>query len=608
MSALRIGGLASGMDIDQIVADLMKVERTRVDTLYQRKQTLQWQQEFYREINARLLSFQTAAFNMKLQSTINKSSAAVSNESIVTAVAGSTAREGLYTLKVNRLAEQALKESGSLSKPIEGSSLSAPITIDSSNNELKITLNGVQKTITLDSGTFTLNELADNIQAKVDEAFGTDSSGTSLISVGINGDKLTFEPGGDYKPQITLNSGDNDALGILGFNDGDSFKISTNVALKTISDKFKNDLFAFGDVIEFKINGQTFSYDFSEGGADENKTLSNIISDINKNTAAGVEAYYDSITDKIVIKSKEYGSGAQVLVENISGNLFGATGALQIDGTVDYGTGSEIELNGVTITNSSNKFTIDGISYTLNKASAETVEINVQKDIQGAYDAIKSFIDEYNSLIDLINGKLTEERYRDYAPLTDEQKKEMSETDIALWEEKAKSGLLRSESMLRSIVSNLRSIMYSQVEGLDSDTNMLAAIGITTANYKEMGKLHINEDKLKEALNNNMEGVMSLFTQTGATAEEKGIASRLYDAVGNAMKSVTAKAGSSSSLTSYDTSYIGTRIREVNDRILSMEDYLEQLEERYWAQFTAMEKALNDMYTQSSYLSQFMSY
>lgn len=608
-SPMRIGGLASGMDIDQIVSDMMKAERTRVDTLYQRKQTLQWQQEYYREINARLLSFQTSAFNMKLKSAVSKSTAIVSNESIVTAIAGSAARDGVYTLKVNKLAEQALKESGTLSKPIEGSSLAVPITIDSSNNEMNITLDGVQKTITLternyDGISFTLNDLVDDIQGKVDQAFGADTGGESLITVGLNGDRLTFEPGGDYKPQITLGSGTNDALGVLGFNDGDSFKISTTDALKTIGDKFVNDPFASGDIIEFRINGQTFSYDFSPGGADENKTLGDIISDINKNTDTGVEAYYDSITDKMVIKSKEYGSGAQVLVENISGSLFGAAGALQIDGSVDYGTGSEIELNGVTITNSSNKFTVDGVSYTLNKVSAETVEISVQKDIQASYDAIKSFVDDYNGLIDLINGKLTEEKFRGYPPLTDEQKAALSERDIELWEEKAKSGLLRSDSMLRSIVSNMRSIMYSQVEGLDSGTNMLAAIGITTSNYKEMGKLHINEDKLKEALTYNMEGVVALFSQTGTQVGEDGIAVRLYDAAKNAINSVTEKAGSAASLTSYDNSFMGNRIRDVDDKIFRMEDHLLQLEDRYWRQFTAMEKALGEMNTQSMWLSQ----
>lgn len=610
-SPLRIGGLASGMDIDLIVADLMKAERTRVDRLYQNRQTLQWHQEFYREINTRLLSFKNSVFDMRLQATLKKNTAVVSDGSVLTATAGSTVQEGTYTLKVNALAGQAVKESQtSLSRPIEGSSILASVTIDSSNNEFKITLDGVEKTIILEPKVYdgtagsTLEDLKNDLQAKIDYAFGTNTYGDHLVSVGLDGDRLTFQPGGDYKPQIVLNSGQNDALAVLGFNDGDSFKISATDALKTISNKFRNDPFASGDTIEFRINGQTFSYDFSVGGEDENKTLAGIISDINADTATGVEARYDSITDKIVIKSKEYGPGAQVQIENISGNLFGADGAIQIDDSVVYGSGSEIVLNGVTITNSSNKFTLEGISFTLMKESSQEVEINVQKDVGSTFDVIKGFVEEYNSLIGLINNRLTEERFRDYSPLTEEQKKAMSERDIELWEEKAKSGLLRSDPTLGSIVANLRSIMYSPVEGLDSNTNMLASIGISTTHWTDMGKLRINEDKLKEMLNSNLEGVVSLFTGKGDETGGKGIAVQIYESVNDAMGRVTAKAGSTTGLTSYDTSYIGTRIREVDNRIASMEEYLLQLEDRYWRQFTAMEKALDQMNSQSMWLSQ----
>jgi flagellar hook-associated protein 2 len=170
---IRIGGLASGMDIDLIVSDLMKAERTRVDKLYQNKQTLQWQQEFYREINTRLLSFRNSVFDMRLQATLKRNTAIVSDESILAATAGSTVQEGTYTLKVNALARQAVKESETpLSRPIKGSSLSVPVTIDSANNEFKITLDGVEKAVVLDSKVYdgtagnTLEDLKNDLQAK----------------------------------------------------------------------------------------------------------------------------------------------------------------------------------------------------------------------------------------------------------------------------------------------------------------------------------------------------------------------------------------------------------------------------------------------------------
>jgi flagellar hook-associated protein 2 len=601
ISPIRIGGLASGMDIDKLVSDMMRVQRMKADKLYQERQVLRWQQEDYRSINSLMLGFKNSVFDMRLQATLMKYSAVISGASIADVTAGSAAREGSYTLKVNALAQQAVKESGgSLSRPLEGLAIGDTISIGSSNNEFVINLDGVEKTITITEGEYSIEALAGELQHKVDTAFGE-----GQIKVGHTADnRLTFQPAGDYKPQITLKSGENDALEALGFNDGDTFRINPNASLKDMARRFANDPFDTGDVIRFSINGQEFSYDLSEGGADENKTLAGILSDINKNAEAGVTAYYDSVTDKIVIKSKGYGVGAEVSIQNLEGNLFGAGGALQIDDGVSYGKNSEIELNGVVISKNSNKFTIEGISFNLKETSNETVVINVARDTQGAFDAIKNFVDEYNKIIEAINGKLYEERFRGYPPLTDEQKEAMSDKEVELWEQKARSGLLRNDPVLSSIVSQMRTLMYQQVEGTGSVYSTLSSIGIKTKDYKEFGKLHIDENRLREALNNDLEGVVSLFNQSSEVDSQRGLAVRLYDVVNSGITRLSDKAGSSTSLINYDNSYIGKRIRDMDKRIESMEEYLFQLEDRYWRQFTAMEKALNEMYSQSMWLSQ----
>ena len=65
---MRIGGLASGMDIDSIVADLMKAERMPLDKLKQKKQVLEWQRDDYRSMNTLLLDFRSELTQMKLSS------------------------------------------------------------------------------------------------------------------------------------------------------------------------------------------------------------------------------------------------------------------------------------------------------------------------------------------------------------------------------------------------------------------------------------------------------------------------------------------------------------------------------------------------------------
>jgi flagellar hook-associated protein 2 len=129
----------------------------------------------------------------------------------------------------------------------------------------------------------------------------------------------------------------------------------------------------------------------------------------------------------------------------------------------------------------------------------------------------------------------------------------------------------------------------------------LSSIGITTLAWYDQGKLHINEEKLRSALTEDMDGVIRLFTATKEADGSDGIATRLHSTLSNSMKSITEKAGSASSLV--DQSFLGKEIDDVNDRIQQMEDHLLRVEQRYWAQFTAMESALQRMQSQSDWLT-----
>ena len=120
----------------------------------------------------------------------------------------------------------------------------------------------------------------------------------------------------------------------------------------------------------------------------------------------------------------------------------------------------------------------------------------------------------------------------------------MSEKDIELWEEKAKTGLLRNDSILEKMVLEMRKALYDSIEGVGIH---LTSIGITTGSYEQKGKLVVNENELKKAIKNNPEGIMELFNKRSEkypsysrslTTEEKeirykesGIAQRIYDII-----------------------------------------------------------------------------
>jgi flagellar hook-associated protein 2 len=180
----------------------------------------------------------------------------------------------------------------------------------------------------------------------------------------------------------------------------------------------------------------------------------------------------------------------------------------------------------------------------------------------------------------------------------------MSDREIELWEEKARSGMLRGDQLLSSIYNNIRAVTMARVEGLSGPYNNLSSIGITTGHYTERGKLHIDETRLREALTNDPEGVMNLFTHSGESAGQSGVAVKLYDAVNNAMSRITDKAGSNSAL--FDNSVLGRDIARLNQSISLAEERLLKLEERYYRQFTALEQAINRMNQQSMWLTQML--
>ena len=60
---MRIGGLASGMDTEGMIKELMNAQRIPLDKITQKKQYLEWQLDDYRAINRNLNDFSQNLFN-----------------------------------------------------------------------------------------------------------------------------------------------------------------------------------------------------------------------------------------------------------------------------------------------------------------------------------------------------------------------------------------------------------------------------------------------------------------------------------------------------------------------------------------------------------------
>ncbi|MGU9967527.1 flagellar hook-associated protein 2 [Bacillus sp. N1(2025)] len=274
------------------------------------------------------------------------------------------------------------------------------------------------------------------------------------------------------------------------------------------------------------------------------------------------------------------------------------------------GKNAKFTFNGLEMTKTSNNFTINGIKYTLNSVtdSNKTVTINSTTDTDGIFDNIKDFVDKYNTLIKSANAKVTESKYRDYKPLTDEQREAMTDKQIEQWEAKAKSGLLRSDSTLQNGLAEMRLDLYSTVT-IDGKKYQLADFGIETSDsYTDQGKLVIKDEaKLKQKITENPSLVAKLFnadspdTAKTKNPEEQGIARRLKDTLNKMQTQISKQAGTESSVS---TSFaIGKSLNEIETNISNMKTKLDDIETRYYKKFSALDTALEKLNSQSSYLT-----
>lgn len=361
------------------------------------------------------------------------------------------------------------------------------------------------------------------------------------------------------------------------------------------------------DPYKLKVNDQTFSFS-------SDTAISTIISKINANTDAKVTASFDEIKGKLIITSNTMGSKSEVKL----GTDAGDNTLLEVFSGVkqnDKGKDAVVYINDTQIVKDTNSFTVNGVLLTLSATTSTTtdpfkgpeylgaidkpVNISIQSDPTKAIDSIKAFVEDYNSLISLLNSKISEEKYRDFAPLTDEQKADMKEADITNWTEKAKSGLLKNDDILKSTISSLRAVISEKL-------GSLSAIGITTGQYFENGKLYVDEEKLTKALNNNSQVVTELFQGT-ASAPKSGIFTIMATKVDNSLDSLVKRVGTnkfSTDLTSTfkEESVMGKKLKEYNTRISDMLTMLNNAETRYYKQFSAMETAMNKLQAQSSSL------
>lgn len=618
MSQIRITGTYSGFDTDKIITDLMKIERIKVDKEYKQRQLLEWKRDSYREISTSLMSFSDEYFDVLKASTNFRSSSSFSkfdiqssDSSVVTATANSDAVKKTHSVAVSTLAS-ATKINGeaNVTDPVKGSNTVSSLSLSGQN--ISVTLDGVTKTIGLEDYA-DMSALEMGLEQKLTDAFGAGKF-----------DVVTTDGKVEVKLQLSASTFSLSGAGLssLGFaaEDNTTNGVSLSSSLDSIKNLFKNDLNISdpNENVTFTINNKTIDV----GKTYAQATIKDVMNAINS-SGAGVKMTYDSVQNNFVLESETSGVASDITYTDSSSGLLKSLGI--VDGTYVQGTDAEFTLDGVSgIKRSSNQFTIDSVSYSLKGTSASPVSISIQPDIDSVVQNIKGFVEKYNSLLSQINGKISEDYDRDYLPLTDEEKEAMNEKDIEKWESKAKTGLLSNDSILSKIVSSMRTALYEKVEGVSIS---LYDMGISSSSYTDKGKLKIDETKLKNALTNNFDQVVKLFTNesdqtytegldnSAKRAErykESGLAQRIYDIIQDNVRTtrdsngkkgaLLEKAGYTNDATDYKN-YLYEQIIIKDTLIDSLEDKLSAKETAYYLKFSNMEKLLGEMQSQASSIS-----
>lgn len=649
-SLLRISGMASGIDTDSIVKSMLSSYQSRIDKANQAKQTLQWKQEAYRDIIKDIKGLQDyfdplSSKYMLSGNSLNINTAASDDTSIVSATSGSTAKAGTYKVDVEQLATQA---------KIEGTSKDTLVKVtDLSNWSGKVLDFGTSGSITLSGITDTtmnstnMSKLASDINQQI----ASNATLKGKISASYVNDGTHNYIKFTSTESITLDG--TDVGGGTTVSDIGGSDLTINSGISSTS-KLISDLgFSSGSIKFTLTNGSTNST--VSLTVDANTTVQNLIDQVNSSTNGAVTLNVDTTTGKFSFQSKNYGSSSNIKITNDSADNNIIT-ELGISSTTGIGKDAIVSITepgqttATTTTQSSNKFTLNGVTYNLVgvNAAGDTSNVTVTGNSDTVVTNVKKFIEDYNSVIGKINTKLTEKKNSDYVPLTDAQKEDMSEDQITAWETKAKVGILRKDDYLSNLMTQMRGIfsspVYSSYNSTDTSAGKVSisfgqygtnAIGIdTSTDYTDGGKLVIkDETKLKNAIENNIEDFKKFFIGASTATlgdneayigSKKYMEDGLFKRMDTMLRDYVAAPGLgedgaytlSGSMNifvnkQYDYSTSGSSGKntlpdQVYKQTLSISKIADQMsdaETRYYAKFTALETAMNNLNSQQAQLS-----
>ena len=635
---IRMTGLISNLDTEGLIKELMNAQNMKKTKIENKITKLEWKQEKWKELNTKIYKLYTESLaDMKTEGTYLTKKASSTNESKLKVSAGSTAAEGTHSVTVGKLAS-AQYLTGGVIKPTAESGLTevnratklSDLGFDTSGLSvinIQTGTDGKEVSLSIDDETTIADFISKCQEAGINASFD-DTYDRIFLSAKESGVENAFRittgvsSAGDEREVLkdvfdfdNLTSGQKSKVNTL-INNLRAATVDGDADAQTEAEEALSDYLTTLQTDKIKKETEeTYKASLAEGEEVDQEALDAKIEE-------ALAAAESQLTEKATALGTAIGNYENALEDEslTAANDGGLTnlGLSDVDFSVDAngeitysdldaGSGASlvkasdgwITYNGAKFEASSNNYTINGLNFTANAVTAEgeTITVTVNKDVDAVYDKVKNFIKQYNELLEEMNKLYGADSAKGYDILTDEEREAMTEEQIEKWENKIKDSLLRRDDTLNSLLNTMRTTLAKSVT-VDGKSYALSSFGIVTSDYKEKGKLHLlgdsedtygkdYEDKLKNALAEDADTVMQVLS---------GITKDLYDSMNEKMKSSSI----SSALTFYNDKQMDKTMTSYKDELSTLEDRLQQIEDRYYDQFTAMEVAMSKLNSQQS--------
>ncbi len=703
---MRVTGLATGMDTDTMVKQMLIPYQTKVDRAKQSKDVMAIKQQLYRDVTKDLNDLYKKYFDLTsstslVMSSTYKTSIFKSSSDAISAVGLAGGKVGNYKVDIKEKADSArisldkqaldslgdkfeisvngeefakgklveidltgidksnsaevtqrinsaLKKAGvdvtasqstisgnieiltkstGISKSLEIKAFNSKTPADLSNIDfseikgkvLEVNINGKIKRIDLTAADLPEDEVIKRIN-KVLEGEGKAEVGAdgkiklSTLATG-NGNKISAvvrnsivsDMGTDTEEAtITLNlddlknkktsfivNGKSIELDLTKLDPGDDGVVDNADIEKKIKD-------TFGTALDINFNGNDVEFKTKTTGMEQEIKVLGEETQLNNTTAT--EGYTDNVGTTHI---------AKISGKDIKGTIIDTYG-----NKASFGYGTETPPagyeNDISDKVKGNTFIIDNVKFDISDVTTEAVTLTGKADTSELMKTLKTFVEDYNKITAKVDKMINEKKQYSYQPLTDEQKKEMSEEEIKLWNEKCKQGLLKRDDILSGIQRDLREAFMTPVAGSNLSLN---SIGISFSDdyITKSGQLVINEEKLSKALEENSDDVLKMFTtipDSSVAESDKykntGIMQRVKTIINDTAISSTSdlvkKAGYEGKK-EYDNELYKS-MQEKEKQIKDLEKMVKTKENAYYLQFANLEKVMNQLNSQQSWLMQ----